>query len=85
MRILAVNYPKTDKDLKKLAFFNKYYNIKMKSQVKTENSLLKLELPSLEGLEKTKAGGWQEFKYILGRNKLGVVRDPMQSKAKIGQ
>ena len=47
--------------------------------------MLQLEEPSLKGLEKTKAGGWQEFKYILGRNKLGVVRDPMQSKAKIGQ
>ena len=77
MRILAVNYPKTEKDLKRLAFFNKYYDRRIKNFVKQENSLLQLEEPSLKGLEKTKAGGWQEFKYILGRNKLGVVRDPM--------
>jgi len=58
MRILAVNYPKSDKDLKKLAFFNKYYNSRIKSYVQNENSILKLEVPSLKGIEKTTAGGW---------------------------
>ena len=47
--------------------------------------MLKLDAPNLDGQEKTKAGVWQEFKYILARNKLGVIRDPMQSKAKVGQ
>lgn len=58
MRILAVNYPKTEKDLKKLTFFNKYYDLRIKNFVKQENSMLQLDEPSLKGLEKTKAGGW---------------------------
>ena len=33
MRILAVNYPKTDKDQRKLVFFNKYYQSKIKDFV----------------------------------------------------
>ena len=51
MRILAVNYPKTEKDLRKLKFFNKYYDMRIKNYVQNENSMLKLDPPSLGGLE----------------------------------
>jgi hypothetical protein len=47
MRILAVNYPKTEKDFKKLAFFNKFYDRRIKQSVKTENQLLELPVPNL--------------------------------------
>lgn len=77
MRILAVNYPKIEKDFKKLEFFNKYYDRRIKGSIQRESEMLELPLPNMDGLEKTQAGAFQEFKYILGRNKLGVMRDPM--------
>jgi hypothetical protein len=53
MRILAVNYPKTEKDFKKLAFFNKFYDRRIKNSISAESDLLKLDVPNLEGLEST--------------------------------
>jgi len=47
MRILAVNYPKTEKDFKKLAFFNKFYDRRIKNSIKSEDKLLELPVPNL--------------------------------------
>jgi hypothetical protein len=85
MRILAVNFPKTDKDERKLAFFNKNYNQKINSFVERESKMMVLPEPNLKELETQGVSGMVQFKEIVKRNRKGVVRDPMQSRAKIGQ
>lgn len=83
MRILAVNYPKQEKDERKINFFVEMYQKKLKSYIQLESDQLQLPVPDLNGLEKRNPGICKEVSMILYRNKLGVLRDPMQSKAKI--
>jgi hypothetical protein len=85
MRILAVNFPKTEKDERKLAFFNKNYDDKMKKFIESESKMMILNEPNLEELRTQGVDMMTQFTEIIKRNRKGIVRDPMQSKAKIGQ
>ena len=38
MRILATNYPKNEKDERKIQFFNEQYEKRMKKNIEEENS-----------------------------------------------
>jgi hypothetical protein len=48
MRILAVGFPKSEKDERKLAFFNANYDKKLKPYVENECKMLTLGEPNLE-------------------------------------
>jgi len=82
MRILAVNYPKTPKDEKKLVYFNKEYDKRIRQQVYTEQLQMTLEKPDLESMSSQGASLWEEFILLKRRCDIAVVRDPIQSKAK---
>ena len=84
MRILAVDYPKTEKDERKLIFFKEQYEERIKPGIEAEQSLLKLDPPELDSQKRKRAGCCSEFRILMWRNKRGVQRDPMQSRAKIG-
>ena len=85
MRILAVQYPKSEKDERKLAFFNECYNETMKGEVENENAMIKIPEPDLASMGSKNASFCTEVRELYVRNRKGVVRDPMQSKAKIFQ
>ena len=56
MRILAVNFPKTEKDLRKLAYFNQNYDKKIKNFVESEAKMLVLPEPNLDDLKASGVG-----------------------------
>ena len=80
-----MNFPKTEKDERKLAYFNANYDKKIKNFVETESKMLSIDPPNLDSLKTSGVGMMTQFLEIVKRNKKGVARDPMQSKAKIGQ
>jgi ABC-type multidrug transport system ATPase subunit len=51
MRILAVNFPKTEKDERKLSFFNSNYDQKLKPFVESECKMIALPEPNLDELK----------------------------------
>ena len=51
MRILAVNFPKTEKDERKLAYFNTNYDKKIQKFVEKESKMLTLSEPNLTELK----------------------------------
>jgi hypothetical protein len=56
MRILAVNFPKTEKDERKLAYFNANYDKKIKNFVESEHKMLSLPEPNLDDLKTSGVG-----------------------------
>jgi|TARA_B110001450_G_scaffold247946_1_gene263563 hypothetical protein len=75
MRILAVNYPKTAKDERKLVYFNKEYANRIKHQVDMEQIQLTLEAPDLAATHS--ASLWEEFQILRWRCNTAVRRDPL--------
>ena len=51
MRILAVNFPKTEKDERKLIYFNTNYDKKIQKFVEKESKMLTLSEPNLTELK----------------------------------
>ena len=47
--------------------------------------MLKLKEPNLSELKTATVSMFTQFREIVKRNRKGVIRDPMQSRAKIGQ
>lgn len=64
MRILAVHFPPTDKDIRKTDFFVKEYQKQIEPGVKNEMSMLELDVPNLEAMERTQAGMWLQTKML---------------------
>jgi ABC-type multidrug transport system ATPase subunit len=58
MRILAVNFPKTEKDERKLAYFNSNYDKKLKQFVDNENKMITIKEPNLDDLKKSTTSMW---------------------------
>ena len=85
MRILAVNFPKAEKDNRKLAYFNANYDKNLKPFVENERKMLTLAEPDLKQVRSSGVSVYLQFVELVKRNKKGVARDPMQTKAKIGQ
>ena len=85
MKILAVKYPPTKKDLQKIDYFVKCYKDKVEPGVLEEMKQLTLDAPDLKAMERTQAGIRQQIKLLNARNFKGIARNPMQSKAKVGQ
>ncbi len=52
MRILALSYPLTEKDIKKVEFLHQSYKDQIEESVEFENSLVKLPIPDLADFEK---------------------------------
>ena len=85
MRILAVSYPKNEKDERKLKYFNEHYDKSLKTSVKEESDMVKFPLPNMKVLATQNASLGTELRQLIFRNERGRARDPMQSRAKIGQ
>ena len=86
MRILAMKeYPKSDKDKRKLKYFCHNYRKFVRDNVTQENLAIVLPEPDIKKVEAGKLGGWGQYKLLCARNTNGVKNDPMQSSAKIGQ
>jgi|DEB0MinimDraft_12_1074336.scaffolds.fasta_scaffold49385_2 hypothetical protein len=47
MRILAVGYPKNEKDERKLNFFMEHYDKRMKADVEAESNMVQLAEPNM--------------------------------------
>ena len=84
MRILSVNFPLTEKDERKIDFFNDNYSKNITPSVEEEMTQLSIEAPNLEAMERSQATIGQQIKLLVGRSRLGISRNPMQSKAKAG-
>ena len=72
MRILAVSFPKTPKDLRKLSFFNAQYKKRIGNFIDQEHAQIKLPAPVLDGLEHREAGVGTQMRLLIGRNRLGL-------------
>ena len=68
-----------------MVFFREQYDKRLKDKVMDECKAIKVDEPNLNELASKNAGLCEEMKHLLTRNRLGVQRDPMQSKAKVGQ
>ena len=77
MRILAVNYPKTEKDERKLVFFNSQYDKRIRQNIQIEQMQVTLEKPDLETMASQNATVMEEFKNLRWRANLAIKRDPM--------
>jgi len=85
MRFLAVSYPATEKDVRKVNFLRDKYESLISKSVDLENSSLILPTPDIAKFSKSENNSFiAEFKQLVWRNKIAIQRDPMQSKAKIG-
>lgn len=84
MRILAVKYPPTEKDERKTKYFVDCYKKKIEPGVMEEMKMVTLSEPDLDSMDRAKAGLCDQIRLLSKRNFLGVQRNPMQNRAKIG-
>lgn len=77
MKILAISYPPTDKDNRKVKYFCDKYEARQKNLVEAEHKPVKIPEPNLDGLKSKAVGTCKELQLLIQRNGKGVKRDPL--------
>jgi hypothetical protein len=83
MRLLTINYPKNEGDIKKIAEFDESYASNLTMQVAEESAKFS-DLPSFEVKGVERANVFKQFASLLKRARIGMTRDPTAARAKIG-
>ena len=83
MKVLTVNYPKTEVDEKHISFLNDHY---AKGLLPMIESAKLVEVPELIlSQNENKVGGFKQFKLLMWRNRMGLKRNPGHARIKISQ
>lgn len=83
MKLLTINYPKNDDDIKKIAEFDEFYASNLTVQVAEESAKF-LDLPSFEVKGVERANVFKQFASLLKRAFIGISRDPQAGRARMG-
>jgi hypothetical protein len=87
MKLLSVKYPKQQDDEEKLEYMNRNYHALLEKSVKTENRIIRLEVPKITGDDalQNKASRSVQFGQLMHRSWIFAKREPRLSRAKIMQ
>ena len=87
MKLLSINYPKTQADLDKLDHLTRHYHAILEKSIKAEGRLIRLDAPAEKGAEAVhhKATTKVQLQQLMGRSWLMAKRDPRLSRAKLFQ
>ena len=87
MKLLSVKYPKQQDDEEKLEYMNRNYHALLEKTVKTENRIIRLEVPKITGDDalQNKASRSVQFGQLMHRSWIFAKREPRLSRAKIMQ
>jgi hypothetical protein len=78
MRILSVNYPKTEDDERHIELINSHYQANLAPKILSEFKLLALPEPNIQKSAEMTLGYWQEFKLVMWRELVGLRVDPLK-------
>ena len=83
MKLLTINYPKNDDDIRKIAEFDEFYASNLTVQVAEESAKFS-DLPSFEVKGVERANVFKRFASLLKRAFIGISRDPQAGRARMG-
>ena len=85
MKLLSINYPKTDADIEKIEYLTRNYHALQEKIVKADDRLIKLELIAKRDAVNHKATVGVQLSQLMNRAWVLAKRDPRLSRAKIFQ
>lgn len=84
MKLLTVNYPKGEEDLQKIQAFDEFYAFDIRDKVEADAAKFP-DLPSFEVKGVKRANLCVQFVNLLKRAAIGMKRDALASRARMGQ
>lgn len=85
MRVLAVNYPKLPTDEAKVQDIVKHYKTHIEGHIFGDAKALTLPEVDIKIFQKNQASLPTQYQQLIYRNRMGVKRNPMHGRVKIGQ